>query len=577
MMKTLKSKKMLAALLSLMLSASAILGGCSNSQSSTPSASAPSGTPAAPSNSTSTAPSDNGTASTAPDVELGKVRRVSDQTLNFNFWAAYNANYQDDWEGMKCWQYLEEATGVHINWELYTLDEITEKRNILFAAADVSAMPDAFFRAQVSDAQTKRYGPEGLFLDIKDMVKEHAPNLCAALDERNLWSSICDPETGALYYAPSLNDSISATTLPKLFLNKKMMEAVGWDPANTPKTTDELYELLIKIRDNDANGNGDPSDEVGITSNGSSRIFLLFAGAFGINNRGRDDTSVDADPNNPNKVRFVYTSDDYRKMLSYIRKLYAEGLMDPDLFSLKTSSMVALGSQNQIFGLAYHNLQAASVNTDDYTYLQAPLTGPDGHSDWNTRSRGLGKGNFVISANCKDPVSLVKWIDNLFTKEGALMLYFGKEGVDYYLNDQGMPTYNDELLAQVSTDNPYDKVVSAITCYASAGVPGLYDDATFPGAECRGISYEATKPLEAALPKTLWSFNFTTEETENLNALKADILTNCHEVYRAKFITGELDIDNDEVWNNYVQEMEGLGLSDLVDIYQTALDRMNAQ
>ena len=62
MMKTLKSKKMLAALLSLMLSASAILGGCSNSQSSTPSASAPSGTPAAPSNSTSTAPSDNGTA-----------------------------------------------------------------------------------------------------------------------------------------------------------------------------------------------------------------------------------------------------------------------------------------------------------------------------------------------------------------------------------------------------------------------------------------------------------------------------------------------------------------------------------
>lgn len=71
-------------------------------------------------------------------------------------------------------------------------------------------------------------------------------------------------------------------------------------------------------------------------------------------------------------------------------------------------------------------------------------------------------------------------------------------------------------------------------------------------------------------------FNFTTDEEEELSALRSDLITNCHDVYQAKFITGELDVDDDAVWNGYVAEMEGMGLEDYLYIYQTALDRMLA-
>lgn len=61
-----------------------------------------------------------------------------------------------------------------------------------------------------------------------------------------------------------------------------------------------------------------------------------------------------------------------------------------------------------------------------------------------------------------------------------------------------------------------------------------------------------------------------------MNALKADINTNCHDVWRAEFIQGIKDVNDDAVWNVYVQQIENLGLEDLMYLYQTALDRMLA-
>ena len=48
------------------------------------------------------------------------------------------------------------------------------------------------------------------------------------------------------------DSSISSRILPNFYFNKHMMENVGWT-TGAPKTTDELYDLLVLIRDNDAN------------------------------------------------------------------------------------------------------------------------------------------------------------------------------------------------------------------------------------------------------------------------------------------------------------------------------------
>ena len=508
-----------------------------------------------------------------PTVAMAELNRVSEDPVEFTFWAAYNPTFQTDWENMKCWKYLEEATGVHIKWELYTLNEMKDKLGITLAGGDPSVLPDAFFRCNITDTQLKKYGPEGMFLDISKLVREYAPNLCQKMDDMNAWGSMLDPETGALYATPTLKDSISSRILPNFYFNKHMMENVGWT-TGAPKTTDELYDLLVLIRDNDANGNGDPGDEVGITSNSLTRIMNLFSGAFGINNRGREDLCVDADPADETKVRYVYTTEEYRKMLSYLNKLYTNNLIDSNIFSLKTSSMVALGSQNQIFGLAYHSLAAAGIDEADYIGMDEPIQGPDGYKAWNTTDSGIYKGAFVISAHCKQPEMLVKWIDNLYTYEGSLLINFGKEGEDWHYNEQHLPTWNDYILDQVNENTNYDLVTAQVSCYASGNVPCWFTDETFPGAQCRGLGYETSQKLAPYTNQQAWLFNFTIEEAEEVSALKADINTNCHDVWRADFIKGAKDVNDDAVWNEYVQQIESLGLEDMMYLYQTALDRM---
>ena len=121
--------------------------------------------------------------------------------------------------------------------------------------------------------------------------------------------------------------------------------------------------------------------------------------------------------------------------------------------------------------------------------LDVALKGPDGDQQWNNLSSGIGTGNFAISGNVaeEDAINMIKWANNLYTEEGATMLYFGKEGVDFNYDENGYPTFTDELMSQITSDNPYDTVVSQITCYASGGVPGYVTDKTSCSSECRGV------------------------------------------------------------------------------------------
>ncbi|MEI3429309.1 MAG: hypothetical protein V8Q82_08875 [Christensenellales bacterium] len=76
---------------------------------------------------------------------------VAENRKEFTFWAAYNPTYQLDWEGMKCWKLLEEATGIHINWVLYANSgEMKEKLGVLLGTGTTSSFPDAFFRCSIN-------------------------------------------------------------------------------------------------------------------------------------------------------------------------------------------------------------------------------------------------------------------------------------------------------------------------------------------------------------------------------------------------------------------------------------------
>jgi putative aldouronate transport system substrate-binding protein len=57
-----------------------------------------------------------------------------------------------------------------------------------------------------------------------------------------------------------------------------------------------------------------------------------------------------------------------------------------------------------------------------------------------------------------------------------------------------------------------------------------------------------------------------------MSSISADIGSYVNES-RAKFVSGELDIFNDSVWNTYVSEFKNIGLADYLTLYRIGYDR----
>jgi putative aldouronate transport system substrate-binding protein len=71
-------------------------------------------------------------------------------------------------------------------------------------------------------------------------------------------------------------------------------------------------------------------------------------------------------------------------------------------------------------------------------------------------------------------------------------------------------------------------------------------------------------------PEVVWGkFNYTDEEYQRLSIIENDINTYINEM-RAKFITGDADLDAD--WEEYINTLNRMGLEELFTIYKSGLD-----
>src|SRR5699024_7776392 len=89
---------------------------------------------------------------------------------------------------------------------------------------------------------------------------------------------------------------------PKPWINEEWLDNLGMD---MPETTEEFYEYLKAVKEQDPNGNG-KADEVpfgGVTIDG---LIVWLKGSYGIGNRGID--YIDMDPEEE-QIRFYPTTD----------------------------------------------------------------------------------------------------------------------------------------------------------------------------------------------------------------------------------------------------------------------------
>src|SRR5690625_7308016 len=92
-------------------------------------------------------------------------------------------------------------TNIHIDLEQVHEEGLDEKRNITLGSGD---LPDAFYAANIPVSDIQKYGEQGVFIPLNDLIEKYAPNISKVLDEHpDIKKGLTFPD-GKIYSVPTV-------------------------------------------------------------------------------------------------------------------------------------------------------------------------------------------------------------------------------------------------------------------------------------------------------------------------------------------------------------------------------------
>lgn len=481
---------------------------------------------------------------TASEEEASKeITFPLTETMEFTAFAGMNGEIGLD-ETLSMQTAMERAN-INITFNNVLSSDMTEKQNVLLNSGDY---PDFFIKSNI-DAE--KYGMQGVLIPLEDLIREYAPNLTAELDRREAWAYITAAD-GHIYSLPELG-AIKPVN-PTLWINKKWMDNLG---LNEPTSFEELYEVLKAFKEQDANGNGDPDDEIPMHCDVVVPPFMLL---------GYEDYTYDPSTNLAvidGELTYVPIHESYKELLAYVNKLYTEGLLDKNTFTQGHEQAAAVGQSGDVLGCFFEAASYLVVgrdNDDDYIAL-TPFY------DTLPLSNAVSPNTFAITDKCENPEVLIAWLDYFYSEEGAMLAWMGVEGETYQWNEDGTWAW--------IVGNGYGDDISTVR--SSATMQGAFNHPSIRPAAWLDMSPEVD-PDEVHLQVergkaaehgayALPAMAYTEEEKEEMSYLSADI-NSYMSTYRAQVAVGEMDLE--ETWDDYVAALEQMGLDRLMEIYNRA-------
>ncbi len=343
-------------------------------------------------------------------LTIAVTRHASDATENFNQKAF----------AMKA----EEETGIHINWI-----EISSNANEKVAVLLAGEAPDVFMGC-LTDAQI--VDNASLFLPIGDLIEEYCPNVMATYDQVDGWENFLTYPDGNIYGMAGfiwkdINESVQS--LP--YINQAWLDKLGLP---MPTTLDELYDTLVAFRDNDMDGNGDPTNEIPLNFCNAhwADPILKFAYPWGITGYFNIEDG---------KIVSTLDTPAFREYLEFYHKLSQEGLFNTEGFSTTVEQFNAQMDSMQcgmFLGWGPNNVITGEENQAQFVAF-TPVAA-EGYEAVLTQTSPIcaSRNAFVISKESTHWKEALQWWDYLSqSQEFAYFVHRGPVDLAYEKADDG--------------------------------------------------------------------------------------------------------------------------------------------
>ena len=466
---------------------------------------------------------------------------------------------------------LEEAADVSITWEEVSADW-DQKKSTLLAAGDV---PDLIIGANVvtdSDLATFRT----LFEDLSDDM-DALPNVQAMFDEVDGAEAMATQADGAVYALPSWKE-FWPQAITRQYINQQWLDNLGLE---MPTDWDELFEVLVAFKEQDANGNGDPNDEIPFdwspVDTGGYGYFQPTAllGSTGLPISGGGGTGYFVQDG---EVGNFLADERWKEVLTFLNRAYEAGLVSQDVITQDYSAYqsVARGSGDTAkvgfsWGWTASDRFGAQLAPQYSSMTPVPVEkGQDAPVTWSYDFENLTRNHIVVSAQTESKDAALRLVNEFYGQDASVQTLFGDFGTNVTKVDEN--TYEVLPPADGESDPSTWKWTSTL---ADAGPLWIREDLDMTLPSDLAEAVEQSEPLEEAvanvdpdedvLPPYL---KMTTEDLSTL-ALNNSTILNITQTKFAEFVTsGGIE----EGWDDYVAQLEASGLEQNVELYQKYYD-----
>lgn len=415
-----------------------------------------------------------------------------------------------------------------------------------------------------------KYGTEGAFMPLNDLIEQYAPNIKKMLDENPDVKTAITAADGNIYEIPSIYDSEVSQTW---FIRQDWLDALNLE---APTTVDELHDVLTAFVNDDPNGNGQ-KDEVGfftrLTTAGGGNVLQGILSLFGINEH--------IHTNAEGKITYGPYTPEYKDAMKNVSEWYAEGLIDKEIFTRgdKARDMLFPENNGGLIHDWYSSTSGYNVSLQETVpgfELKGILPPADINGDqWELDCRsklttnGEGRG-WAISAKNSYPEETIKYFDFWWTEQGQLLQTYGIEGDTYTIED-GEPVYTQKVLESTDPINVYMAKIGAQNFDIGHVCSSDYEKYMMSEAGAEVLDLYLNSDVVNKKNINLPPLGFTQEETDLIQSKWPMIMTFVAEqTQKWTFDGSNIDAEFDQ----YMDTLKSMGVEEVLAAYQAAYDRI---
>lgn len=484
---------------------------------------------------------------------------VSDVPVTFTM--LYSGEYNPEY---KCLERMRELTNVTL--DVTAVPDISydmKSRMLINSGVD---MPDLISKTAPTSAQAM----SGALLPISDYF-DQMPYFMQFIKENDLQYLIEDARQadGKVYQLP-VNTREVKTPSKQIFIRKDIFDKNG---IAVPATYEELYQAAVRLKE--LYPDSYPLQVV----YGNGNLLDMMAPSFGTSagwGMGIDNFHYLEETD---EWIFAPVSEEYCGLLEYLNRLYSEGLFNQEYTTFSNNTYVEMAVTGRAFVLmsdwlgeekALENALHETGEEEASWVPIYPLEGPAGA--YLNRERNATQ-TMVIAASAAEKEyfpELIRWLDWMYSPEGADLFSWGIEGETYTVDENGKKILSPDVKCAANPEGVRDiaKEYGTSNNCLTFVYPYDHEVATMEQSYLELIQREISN---GAIPSPEPSIALTEEEISvqiRYNASLNDYVSQM----TTRFIMGGASFDE---WDAFVEECENRGSESLRELYNAAWKRMN--